>query len=81
MQKTDKDKFIGAMVVEVAAHKERDHWTMVPRPFLPVVAKKIRSIWSFKRKRFPDGSLNRYEPRICAHGSMQLWGENYWETY
>ena len=40
MQQTDKDKFIGAMVVEVAAHKERDHWEMVPRSSLFVGAKK-----------------------------------------
>ena len=58
MQQTDKDRFIGAMVVEVAAHEERDHCKMVPRSSLPVCEKTIQSIWSFKRKRFPDGSLN-----------------------
>ena len=31
MQQTYKDKFVGAMAVEVAARKERDHWKMVPR--------------------------------------------------
>ena len=29
MQQTDKYKLIGAMAVELAAHKERDHCTMV----------------------------------------------------
>ena len=29
MQQTDKTKFIGNMVVEMAERKERDHWTMV----------------------------------------------------
>ena len=79
MQQTDKDKFIGAMVVEVAAHKERDHWTMVPRSSLTVGEKKTRSIWSFKRKRFPDGSLNKHKARICAHGDIQRWSEKYWD--
>ena len=41
MQQTDKDKFIEAMVVEVAAHEERDHWIMVPRSSLPVGEKKF----------------------------------------
>ena len=68
-------------MVEVAAHKECVHWTMVPRSFLPVGAKTIRFIWWFKRKRFPDGSLKKHKARICAHGGMQHWGENYWENY
>ena len=71
MQITDKNKFINAMVVEMVVHNERDHWKMVPHLSLPVGAKKIRSIWSFKRKHFPDGSLNKQKTRICAHGGMQ----------
>ena len=41
----------------------------------------ILAIWSFKRKRFLDGSLNKHKARLCAHGGMQQWGVNYWETY
>jgi len=36
---------------------------------------------SFKRKRFPDGQLNKHKARLCAHGGQQQWGVNYWETY
>ncbi len=39
------------------------------------------AIWSFKRKHFPDGSLNKYKARLCAHGGQQTWGLDYWETY
>ena len=39
------------------------------------------SIWSFKRKRSPAGQLLKHKARLCAHGGMQKWGENYWETY
>ena len=81
MQQTDKDKFIGAMVVEVVAHEECDHFKIVPQSSLLVGAKTIRSIWWLKRKRFPYGSLNKRKSRICAHDGMQWWGENYWETY
>ena len=81
MQQTDKDKFISIMLVEVAAHEESDHWRMVPRSSLPVGAKTIRSIWSFKRKYFPYGSLNKHKAGICAHGNMQRWGLKYWETF
>ena len=81
MQQTDKYKFIDDMVVYVAAHEDRDHWNMVPRSSLPVGAKTIRSIWPFKRKSFPDGSLNKHKARICAHDGIQRWGEKYWGTH
>ncbi len=43
--------------------------------------KTILSIWSFKRKRYPSGLINKWKARLCAHGGMQQWGVNYWETY
>jgi hypothetical protein len=48
---------------------------------MPENTKTIMSIWSFKRKRYPDGMLNKHKARLCAHGGMQTWGTNYWETY
>ena len=39
------------------------------------------AIWSFKRKRYLDGTLNRHKARLCAHGGHQQRGVNYWETY
>jgi hypothetical protein len=41
----------------------------------------IQAIWSFKGKQRPDGTLVKYTARLCAHGGMQQWGTNYWETY
>ena len=77
MQQTDKDNFIGDIVVEGAAHKECDHCTMVPWSSFLVGAKTIQSIWLFEIKRFLDGLLNKHKYRICAHGGMQHCGENY----
>ena len=39
------------------------------------------AIWSFKRKRYPDGTLNKHKARLCAYGIQQQWGIKYWETY
>ena len=39
------------------------------------------AIWSFRCKRFPDGTLNRYNACICAYGGQQQWGINYCETH
>eukprot|EP00956_Cyclotella_meneghiniana_P029979 scaffold74389_cov38-Cyclotella_meneghiniana.AAC.6 len=78
----DVSDFLKAMEDEVLVHESRKHWTMAPRSSLPPGIKTIRAIWSFKRKRFPDGRINKHKARLCAHGGMrQEWGENYWETY
>jgi len=81
MKQKDRLAFVEAMEKEVADHESRGHWTIVPRSSLPEGAKAIKAIWSFKRKRYPDGRLNKHKARLCAHGGMQQWGENYWETY
>ena len=73
--------FVQAMEKEITDHEARDHWSLVKRSTVPLGVKTIKAIWSFKRKRFPDGRLNKHKARICAHGGMQEWGENYWETY
>ena len=48
---------------------------------MPRGIKPIMAIWSFKRKRYPDGTLNKHKSRLCAHGVKQQWGINYWEKY
>ena len=74
--------FVDAMGKEVEDHKGHGHWYLVPCYSIPPGNKPIKAIWSFKRwKRFPDGCLNKHKARLCAHGGMQRWGENYWETY
>jgi hypothetical protein len=81
MREKDYDKFVKAMIKEVDDHENRNHWTIMCCSDMPVDTKTIMSIWSFKRKRYPDGSLNKHKARLCAHGGMQTWGQNYWETY
>jgi hypothetical protein len=81
LKQADFCEFIQAMINEVNDHESRGHWTLVKRCDLPQGTKTIMSIWSFKRKRYPDGTLNKHKARLCAHGGMQTWGRNYWETY
>lgn len=81
LKQKDRAEFIKAMLVEIQAHESRNHWTVHLRSSLPPKAKTILAIWSFKRKRRPDGSITKHKARLCAHGGMQRWGENYWETY
>ena len=81
LREEDHKQFFKAMDVELADHEERNHWTLMERKDLPIGTKTIMAIWSFKRKRFPDGSLNKHKARLCAHGGQQTWGLDYWDTY
>ncbi len=81
LKQADFCEFIQAMMNEVNDHESRGHWTLVKRCNLPQGAKTIMSVWSFKHKRYPDGTLNKHKSHLCAHGGMQTWGHNYWETY
>ena len=69
------------MMVQVSDYESREHWTLTKCCDMPDDTKTIMSIWSFKRKQYPDGTLNKHKARLCAHGGMQTWGQNYWETY
>ena len=73
MKEDDASEFIKAME-EVRDHESRGHWEIIKRSSVPLGTKTIQAIWSFKRKRFPDGTLNKHKARLCAHGGMQQWG-------
>jgi hypothetical protein len=81
LKQEDRLDFVNAMEKEIDDHVRRDHWEIIPRSMMPKDMKTIMSIWSFKRKRLPDGTLNKHKACLCAHGGMQQWGVNYWETY
>ena len=81
LKEDDYREFFQAMLDEISVHEERNHWTLMERRDMPIGAKTIMAIWSFKRKRFPDGSLNKHKARLCAHGGQQTWGQDYWDTY
>ena len=70
LQQDDKNEFIQAMLKEIQDHETREHWHLFERNKIPKGHKTILAVWSFKRKRFPDGSINKYKARLCAHGGM-----------
>ena len=76
----DWNLFCDAMLKEIDDHTKRGHWEIRKRSSIGKVP-VIQSVWSFKRKRRPDGTLIKHKARLCAHGGMQTHGENYWDTY
>ena len=80
MREPDRADFIRAMIAEINDHTTKEHWQLVERSTIGE-ASTIKAIWSFKRKRRPDGSVLKHKARLCAHGGMQVHGETYWDTY
>ena len=80
MKQPDVQDFFKAMLVEVADHTPRGHWVLRRRDSIGD-QKPIRSVWSFKRKRAPDGTLLKHKARLYVNGASQVYGVNYWNTY
>ena len=79
-EQPDFIEFVKAMKKEIDDHHNRKHWKIIKRS-AHNNPRTILAIWSFKRKRLPNGQVSRYKARLCAHGGMQKWGVNYWETF
>jgi hypothetical protein len=62
----DWNDFLIAMEKKILDHKSRGHWDLVPCSSIPLGNKAIKAIWSFKRKRFLDGHLNKHKARLCT---------------
>lgn len=80
MKQPGSSDFVSAINKETSNHELNDRWEIVPRKAIGN-KKVLKSIWAFKRKRDPDGSLNKHKARICPHGGMQRWGVDFWETH
>ena len=77
----DKDKFLGCQADEINSLYPLDIMDAYPTSTLPPKAKLLSSIWSYRRKRLPNGVLSKYKSRLCINGKEQAFGRYYWETY
>ena len=81
LQQDDRNQFLEAMTMDIGDHTKRKHWEIAPRYQMTWGIKPIMEIWSFKRKQYPDGTLNKHKAILCAHGGQQQWDISYWDTY
>nr|GEV55139.1 ribonuclease H-like domain-containing protein [Tanacetum cinerariifolium] len=53
-------------------------WLLVAKPAGVIM---VRSMWLFKHKLHPDGTLSRYKARLVTNGSSQQLGVDFDETF
>jgi hypothetical protein len=78
---SDQDKFLECQIPEIKGLCDADVFDFKDMSQLPSGARLLNAIWSYRRKRRPDGVLLKHKSRICADGSQQQHGIDYWETY
>ena len=81
LKQKDVADFIHAMIEESDDHEKCNHWEVVHCWYKPPEVKTILAIWYFRRKLFHYGRINKHKARLCAHGGMQQYVVNHWETY
>jgi len=76
-----KKKNIQCQANEVQSLYDLDIMEPMPIDTLPPRARLLSSIWSYRRKRLPNGILLKYKSRLCVNGKEQAFCQDYWETY
>jgi transposase InsO family protein len=77
----DMEKFISSQIPEIRGLEAMGVFAYKTIETLPPRARLLSSIWSYRRKRKPNGELLKHKARICVDGSQQALGRDYWETY
>ena len=59
----------------------KDHYVTQGKLRHNIKREQLMMIWSFKRKRHLDGTLDKHKARLCCHGGQKKFGVNYWNAY
>lgn len=78
MTRSDREKWIKAVQVEIDALIENGTWELVE---LPAGRRAIGSRWVFLVKRHADGTIERYKARLVARGDNQRPGIDYDQVF
>lgn len=70
----DHNNFINAQNPEIRGLEQMNVFDYKAMETLPPNARLLSSIWSYPRKRQPNGALLKHKARICVDGSKQLLG-------
>jgi transposase InsO family protein len=78
MNGDEAEQYWEAACTEVATLEAMDAWEVVDRP---KDRRVLPSLWAFRRKRNPDGTIRKYKARFTARGDKQIAGVDFNETW
>jgi hypothetical protein len=76
-RQVDTNKFIEAQRPEIEGVMDANTFEFIPKTNLTAKTRYLDLTWTYRRKRHPDGSLNKYKTRLCVNGSRQIQGIDY----
>jgi hypothetical protein len=80
-RQVDANKFVEGQRPEIDGLMDINTFEFIPRINLPPRTKYIDLIWTYRRKRRPDGSFKKYKARLCVNGSRQIQGIDYTKSF
>jgi hypothetical protein len=77
----DANTFIEEHRPEISVLMDINTFEFIPKTTLPLKTRYLDLIWTYRRKRRPDGSLKKYKARLCVNGSRQIQGVDNTESF
>jgi hypothetical protein len=68
-RQVDANKLIDAQKPEISGLMDINTFEFIPKTSLPPKTRYLDLVWTYRRKRRPDGSLKTYKARLCVNGS------------
>ena len=84
MNSVDREGFIATMHLELEQLESMDTWTIVLRGLAVKTVQKIlilASTCAFKRKQYPDGTVQKLKAQLVAGGNQQTEGVDYFDSF
>ena len=75
------EDFKEAMKTELSNLAKHKCWSGVLRSSLPRGTHVLKTTWTYKIKRLPDGSILKFKARFCARGDLQIEDVDFFETF
>jgi hypothetical protein len=80
-RQVDANKFVEAQRPEINGLMDIHTFKFTPKIDLPPRTRYLDLIWTYRRKRHPDGSLKKYKARRCVNRRRQIQGIDYTESF
>jgi hypothetical protein len=79
-RQVDASKLVEAQWPKIDGLLDINTFEFIPKINLPPRTRYFDLVWTYRRKRRPDGSLKKYKARLCVNSSRQIQGIDYTES-